>query len=129
MHKSEPNSPGSPANKEHRDDNIKYCIKGFAQPKDNMLLRTHFLQGRVRYFMFKISVKIQYKHPGKRRNGIHQYNIDILKPVSRHPLLGRAKAHQRTFLNVIIYPIYVCVSMMKNIMFDFPDKLITAKRI
>src|SRR5258705_8646657 len=87
MHTGKTNGPWSPANKINRNSNIDHCIKDFTKPKNNMLFGAHFLQWRSMYFPREIFIKIHYKYPGKRRDRIHQYDIDMLEAVSRHPFL------------------------------------------
>ena len=43
-------------------------------------------------------------------------------------LLGGAMAQQRLFA-IIINAVYISISMMNNIVFEFPDKRIASQRI
>src|SRR5258706_10532505 len=122
MHTGKTDCPWSPANKVYRNSNITNHIQYFTQPKDDMFFRIHLLQGSSMYFPAKIFIEIHYKYPGKGRNRIYQYDVNMLKPVSRYPFLSRTVSHYRALRNIIIHPIYIRVGMMNNIMLEFPDE-------
>ena len=53
----------------------------------------------------------------------------MLKPMSRNPFLGHALAHNWAFCDIVINSINISISMVNDIVFEFPDKSITAKSV
>lgn len=46
----------------------------------------------------------------------------MLETMGWHPFLTLAMSHERTLGNIIVYAIYIRISMMDDIMFELPDK-------
>src|SRR5215216_8080928 len=129
MHARKTDCPCLPSHGNDGKCNIKSYVKYLAEPEHQVFMIVHLLQLCTEDAAFEVLGKVHDEHPGKRRNSVNKYHIYMLYAMQWNPFLRCALADDRTFGNVIVYAIYISISMMNDIMLEFPDEGISSEGI
>jgi hypothetical protein len=104
-------------------------VENLETPENEMICQTHFLQGHSANLAFEILLIVQQKDPENVKDAVEKPEIKMLVPVKAVFFLRFAHPHPGLDIDVVVDAVYICISMVDNIMLHIPHEAISSQDI